>query len=86
MTQSEFPLSQEQENKQRYTVAPVADRLLAFAIDALLFLGACVLAYLALRTPVLARARRLERGADVLFLTGLTLMVVVGALIAYEIV
>ncbi len=65
-------------------VDSVADNLLS--VDALLFLVACTFAYLALRTREAERARRLERVADVVFLTGLAMMVAVGALIAYEII
>lgn len=65
-------------------VDSIADNLLA--IDGLLFLVACFLAYLALRARTAARAERLERIADVVFLTGLTMMVAVGGLIAYEII
>lgn len=62
----------------------IADNLLA--IDALFFLAACFLAYLALRTVPRPQARRLERIADAFFLFALTMMVAVGALIAYEII
>lgn len=60
----------------------IADNLLAF--DALLFLGACFLAYLALRSKSAARSEGIERIADVVFLLALTMMVAVGGLIAYE--
>jgi multisubunit Na+/H+ antiporter MnhF subunit len=65
-------------------VDSIADNLLAF--DALLFLGACILAYLALRSDSAERGRRIERVADVVFLSALTMMVAVGGLIAYEFV
>lgn len=65
-------------------VDSIADNLLA--LDALLFLVACFLAYLALRAGTTARGRRLERVADVVFLAGLTMMVAVGSLIAYEVI
>jgi hypothetical protein len=65
-------------------VDSIADNLLA--VDALLFLGACFFAYLALRARTTARGRRLERIADVVFLLGLTMMVAVGGLIAYEVI
>lgn len=61
----------------------IADNLLA--IDALVFLVACLFAYLALRASG-ARGRRFERIADITFLVGLTVMVVIAALIAYEVV
>ena len=65
-------------------VASVADNLIA--IDALVFLFACLSAYLALRTTEERSWRRLERIADSLFLFGLAAMVVISALIAYEFV
>lgn len=63
-------------------VDSIADNLLA--IDALLFLTACFLAYLALRSKSPTRGERIERAADVVFLSALTMMVAVGGLIAYE--
>ena len=65
-------------------VDSVADNLLA--VDALLFMVACFLAYLSLRSTKSRRARRLEKVADVVFLIGLVMMVAVGALVAYEII
>lgn len=65
-------------------VASAADNLIA--IDALVFLFACLSAYLALRTTRESSWRRLERFADTLFLVGLAAMVVISALIAYELV
>lgn len=65
-------------------VDSIADNLLA--ANALLFLIACGLAYLALRRRSGTRAHGLERVADVVFLAGLVMMVAVGALIAYEII
>ena len=65
-------------------VDSIADNLLA--IDALLFVVACFLAYLALRSSGTQRARKVEKVADVVFLSGLAMMVAVGALIAYEII
>jgi len=65
-------------------VDSIADNVLA--VDALLFLAACFFSYLALRSRTGAHARRLERVADGFFLTALTFMVIVGGLIAYEIV
>jgi len=63
-------------------VDSIADNLLA--VDALLFLVACFFAYLALRSRSVRRSRRLERVADGIFLLGLTMMVAIGALVAYE--
>lgn len=65
-------------------VDSVADNILA--IDALLFLTACFFSYLGLRAPTDQSSRRRERVADVFFLAALTLMAVVGILIAYEVV
>jgi hypothetical protein len=53
------------------------------AIDALLFLLACVESYLALRSREGWLQNWLSRSADWFFLGGLALMVVVCALIAY---
>jgi hypothetical protein len=63
-------------------VQSVADNLIA--VDATVFLGACLSAYLALRTVDEARWRRMERYADVLFLLGISGMVLIGGLIAYD--
>lgn len=52
------------------------------AVDALLFLLACLTSYLALRTGG-RRQALLARGADWFFLSGLALMAVVCVLIAY---
>ncbi|MFC5527319.1 hypothetical protein ACFPPA_16380 [Rhodanobacter ginsengisoli] len=49
----------------------VAEDMLA--VNALLYLGSCLLSYWALRTRRLARNHRLERVADILFLLALTL-------------
>ena len=65
-------------------VDSIADNLLA--VDALLFVGACFLAYLALRARQTRRARGLERVADVVFLGALAMMVGIGMLVAYEII
>ena len=55
------------------------------AMDALVFLVSCFVAYIALRTPLRARRERLERVADVLFLAGLSLMTLVCILLVYEV-
>jgi hypothetical protein len=65
-------------------VDSVADNLLS--IDALVFLAACVFSYLGLRARALGNRKLFERLADYLFLAGLTMMCVVGVLIAYEVV
>jgi hypothetical protein len=63
-------------------VQGIADNLVA--IDAIVFLFACLFAYLALRTEEETSWRRLERWADGLFLFGLAGMVVISGLVAYE--
>lgn len=60
-----------------------ADDLLS--LDALIFLFACLLSYWALRTRNTCRWHRVESIADILFIIGLVLMVIVCALIVYEI-
>ena len=65
-------------------VGSVGDELLA--VDAVAFLGSCILAYVALRTRRQKRRHRVEQLADSIFLLGLCLMAVVCALIAYELV
>jgi len=63
-------------------VESIADNLIA--IDAFIFLFACLFAYLGLRATVERRWRRLERYADALFLLGISCMVLISGLIAYE--
>ena len=58
-----------------------ADNLLA--LDALLFLIACLSSYWALRTPGPRRMHAVERFADVAFLLALVLMAVVCVFITY---
>lgn len=65
-------------------VDSVADNLLS--IDALVFLASCFSAYLALRARSTSQKRRFERAADYMFLAGLTMVSVVGVLIAYEVI
>jgi hypothetical protein len=60
-----------------------ADDLLA--LDAILFLVACISSYWALRTRSAQRMYRLERFADVVFLLALLLMVAVCVFITYAI-
>ena len=62
-------------------VDTVADDLLA--IDALLFLGSCLLSYWALRTRSRRRMYRVERIADAIFIVGLMLMTGVCGVITY---
>lgn len=59
----------------------VGDNILA--IDALIFLASCILAYSALRSVDLPRKKRLEKFADILFICGLLLMGIVCCIIAY---
>ena len=66
------------------SVSTWADDLLS--IDALLFLGACGVAYWALRTRSIKRRLLTERIADLIFLFALTLMTTVCALITYTLV
>ena len=63
-------------------VDTIADNLLA--VDALLFLASCLLAYWALRTRSIRRMYRVERLADAIFIAGLLLMTGVCSIIAYE--
>jgi hypothetical protein len=55
------------------------------AMDAIFFLFSCLLSYWALRTRSLYRMHRVERVADIIFLVGLFLMVVICSFIAYAI-
>jgi hypothetical protein len=55
------------------------------AVNAMLYLAACLVSYWALRTRSQRRNHRLERGADVLFLVALTLTAVNAAFIAWAI-
>lgn len=65
-------------------VGTLADDVLA--LDSLLFVSACLLAYSAIRSHSERRRRRLEGAADVLFLVALLLMAVACVLIAYAVV
>lgn len=69
---------------QLKSIGTWADDLLS--VDALLFLGACGLAYWALRTRSIKRRQRTEKVADVIFLAALCLMTAICALIAYAFV
>jgi hypothetical protein len=61
----------------------LVDSLLA--VDALLFLISCLLAYWALRTRNVRNMRRVERMADIIFIIALLLMVVICGTIAYAV-
>jgi hypothetical protein len=52
------------------------------ALDSLLFLSSAMLSYFSIRRPLLAE--KYERLADVIFLLGLAVMVVVGFVVAFE--
>lgn len=65
-------------------VSTLADELLS--IDAIVFLAACVISYVALRTDDTLRRRRIERFADIAFLGALAIMTTVCALLAIELV
>jgi len=65
-------------------VRSIADNLIA--IDAIFFLFACILAYLALRSVEERRWRQLERYADALFLLAISGMVLISGLVAYELI
>jgi multisubunit Na+/H+ antiporter MnhF subunit len=60
----------------------LADNILAG--DAVLFLVTCMLAYASLRTRQPVRRRGLERLADACFLLALTIMTLVCAVVAFE--
>ena len=59
-----------------------ADNILA--LNAVVFLFACLLAYASLRSRSVERRRRLERLADGCFLCALVIMTVVATAIAFE--
>jgi hypothetical protein len=55
------------------------------AVNAMAYLAACLMSYWALRTRSLGRNHRLERVADVLFLSALTLTAVNAAFITWAV-
>lgn len=55
------------------------------AVDAVLFLVACVSSYWALRTRSVSRMHRVERFADIAFILALVLMVVICGFVTYAI-
>lgn len=65
-------------------VNTLADDLLA--LDALVFLSSCLLSYWALRTRKKNRMYRVERAADIIFLTGLSVMAIVCVLIVWAVI
>jgi hypothetical protein len=64
------------------SVDGVADHVLG--VDAMAFLGACVLAYASLRSRTMRRRRALERVADVFFGAALVMMAAVCSLVAWQ--
>lgn len=53
-------------------------------LDAILFLSACFISYAAIKTKERKRRLTLEKIADVFFLTGLTVMVIVCAFLVFK--
>jgi hypothetical protein len=66
------------------SIITLADDFLA--IDALLFLTACLLSYIALRSKNTQKMYRLERTADYIFIAALILMVSACAIITYKLI
>ena len=61
-------------------ISTIIDNLMAF--NSLIFLISCFLSYLSLRP--LKNARTFERYADILFMTGLSMMVIGGFFLTWE--
>lgn len=61
-------------------ISTIIDKLMSF--DSLIFLISCFLSYLSLRP--FKTAGKFEKYADILFLIGLSLMVIGGFLLAWE--
>lgn len=66
-------------------IGSVGDNFL-LVLSAAIFLSSCLISYMALRTRRMRRRYRMERMADLMFIIGLCLIVLVGALLAYEVV
>ncbi|BAN36381.1 hypothetical protein SCD_n02579 [Sulfuricella denitrificans skB26] len=64
----------------RHHASTIIDNLMAFT--GLIFLISCFLSYLSIRS--VRRAVKFEKYADILFLAGLSLMVIGGFLLAWE--
>jgi len=64
----------------KQAVSRHVDELLAF--DSLLFLCSAMLSYFSIRNPQVAE--KLERFADIIFLIAVSLMVVVGFIVSFE--
>ena len=58
----------------------------ALALDALLFLFACIFAYASLRSRDRGRSRKFEKAADTIFIIGLSIMAFVCCSIVYSII
>ncbi|MSM40936.1 MAG: hypothetical protein GJT30_15075 [Geobacter sp.] len=71
-------------NRRLSSVRSIGEELLAF--DALMFLGACVLSYAALRLRRKERQHRIERLAEELFFVALTFMALICIFIVYELI
>jgi hypothetical protein len=56
------------------------------AVDAIIFLGSCIISYVAIRTKERKLRLKLERMSDGIFLTGLALMAIVCIFIVYKLV
>jgi hypothetical protein len=52
------------------------------ALDSLLFLGSAMLSYFSIRRPT--KAEKFERMADIIFLIAISLMVIVGFIVSFE--
>ncbi len=61
----------------------IADDLVA--VDSLLFVAVCMLSYVAMRTASRKWRQRLERIADLLFLSALSFMAIICGIIAWTI-
>jgi len=54
------------------------------AIDAIIFLGACIISYIAIKTKERKRRLILEKISDITFLAGLAVMVIVCIFIVFK--
>lgn len=61
-------------------IATVIDKIMS--VDSMIFLASVMLSYLSLRSRRFSRS--LERTADIIFLSGLTLMVVASFILAWD--
>ena len=65
-------------------IATIGDEITA--IDAIIFLGSCIISYIAIKTKESKRRLILEKVSDVTFLTGLAVMVAVCLFIVFRLV